>query len=910
MLSDGGPADVGAALALGDALLGPDAGLAADLAAWAADQAEEVGRWPDVAAARERQVRALVAAGRIDEARAVAPVADAAAHRVIDDDDVRLGALTNLAAAMREVGLAERAIVLMRAVLAQRRTRLEIDDPPATGSRPAVDTLAAGLVTLAAILIDQGQAAEGLDLLIEAADHVRTLNDPVRLGTIHINQAVAYSSIGELRLARAAYREAADRYRDSGASPADLGFAIRGEAATLARSGRYAEARALYEQAERLFEAAGSVIDVARTAVGLVMTRVSLGERIDPADIDGIEERLAGLPPNEKGQLARNLGNIVLRAGDSDRAERLYVLARAQYELLERPADVASIDSNRAVLARRQGDLGRAHQLLLAAREMVEPMQRWQQLGQLDHNLALVLTELAERGGDDAARWRVEASTRATDAVSALDRFRHDLPTARDRIALERSVYPGLFPVAIETALAVDRVTTVVGLVERARVQPVLPATPGELAFLEPRPIAARPGDPPVGGSGPPVYLAEEAERLAGPGARWIGWWADDTDLVQVVSGQSDVRVEIRSLGDALTRLAQALPIPTDAERERCQNNALADRLALWRAARGPLVADPQLAGQIAVVIPPTLLESAVDDFDDATLLWPLSRLLLGDVLLDEVAAVGPRRPLVLAPPPLLGRIPWAALPVTDPDLGPPLRLVEVADLVIALPASLSAAVTGYGPDAGGVLLVADPRGDLPHARRLRVADVERLGEGYPPASREAIVAAAARCGMLVLAGHVRPGEPADPAASAILLRPGPGEEPVTAVITVADLAALAVPGTCILLGCDGAGAATGNEWTGIATGLIWAGARTVVTTTWPVIDDRITTHADEDLIGMIRRDGPHEGLWAWQRSHAAASRGDLRSPAHAVYRWAGTVVLGWARRSVDAGKHNERRGG
>jgi tetratricopeptide (TPR) repeat protein len=901
VLSDGGPADVAAALALGDALLGPDAGLAADLAAWAANVADRGGQWSDVAAARERQVRALVAAGRTDEARAVAPVAEASARRV-DDDDVRLGALTNLAAAMREVGLADRAIVVMGEVLAQRRARLAIGDPQPTSGRQAVETLAAGLVNLATILIDQGQAAEGLELLTEAADHARTLSDPIRLGTIHVNQAIACSSVGELRLARAAYREAADRYRDGGAAPADLGFAVRGEAATLARSGRYAEARALYEEAHRLFEAAGSVIDVARTAVGLLMSRVSLGERIDPTEVDAMEERLAGLPPNEKGQLARNLGNIVLRAGDPARAESLYVLARDQFVLLDRPADIASIDSNRAVLARRQGDFGRARQLLLAARQMVEPLQRWQQVGQLDHNLALILTELAERGGDDVAGLRAEASARATDAVSALDRFRHDLPTARDRLALEQSVYPGLFPVAIETALAVDRVTTVAGLVERARVQPVLLALRGELAFLEPRPIAARPGDPPVGGSGPPVHLAEEAERLAGPGACWIGWWADDTDLVQVVSGHSDVRVGIRALGDTLTRLAEALPIPTDAERERCRNDALADHLALWRAARGPLVADPQLAGQVAVVIPPTLRESIVEDTDDARLLWPLSRLLLGDVLLNDMTAAGPRRRLVLAPPPLLGRIPWAALPITDPDQGPPLRLVEVADLVVALPASLSAALTGDGRDTGEVLLVADSRGDLRHARRLQVADVERLGEGHAPASREAFIDAAGRCRMLVLAGHVRPGEPADPAASAILLRPEPNEDLATAMITVADLAALAVPPVCVLLGCDGAGAATGTEWTGIATGLAWAGARTVVTTTWPVIDDRITTRADEDLIGLIRRHGPHEGLWRWQRSHAAALRGDQRSPANSVYRWAGTVVLGSPPRSVDIG--------
>lgn len=75
---------------------------------------------------------------------------------------------------------------------------------------------------------------------------------------------------------------------------------------------------------------------------------------------------------------------------------------------------------------------------------------------------------------------------------------------------------------------------------------------------------------------------------------------------------------------------------------------------------------------------------------------------------------------------------------------------------------------------------------------------------------------------LLTVAGHVRPGTIADPAAAAILLDSDSGE---TDPVTVAELSALAIPPWWLVLGCDGSGAATGGEWTGILTGLAWAGA-------------------------------------------------------------------------------------
>jgi hypothetical protein len=186
-------------------------------------------------------------------------------------------------------------------------------------------------------------------------------------------------------------------------------------------------------------------------------------------------------------------------------------------------------------------------------------------------------------------------------------------------------------------------------------------------------------------------------------------------------------------------------------------------------------------------------------------------------------------------------------------------------------------------------VVVADPLGDLRYARRLQLPGAARLGHGGSPATRTAFLAAAASAGVLVIAGHVQPGSDTDPAASAVLLAADDGKPDS---LPVADLAGIRVPATCVILGCDGAGAATGAEWTGLTTGLIWAGAEWVVTTTSPVIDDQTSTNCDNCLLTALLADGPQQGLWTWQRERAAAWR---TSPdaAHAPYRWAGVIVTG-----------------
>jgi hypothetical protein len=398
--------------------------------------------------------------------------------------------------------------------------------------------------------------------------------------------------------------------------------------------------------------------------------------------------------------------------------------------------------------------------------------------------------------------------------------------------------------------------------------------------------------------------LEREAERLVGADARWLGWWSDRVDLVRSETGPEKVVVDVLPLDpSALDALAMALPhVRAEDLQVAGDDRAVARRLALWRAARGPLVDDERLAAAVERDLVPSLIEDVAQrpDFDRQAastsdeLLWPLSRMLLGDALLERLCGEpdgGARWSLAVAPPPLLGRIPWAALPLKDPserDCVP--TLVERADLVVAVPASLSAAMArnASGVRSGATMLVLDPREDLLFARAIQLEGA-RILRGRAEATRDAVLAALkAKPAIAAFAAHVRAGGDDDPAASAILLADSAGG---TAPLGVGDLAKIQAPPVCVLLVCDGAGAATGAEWTGVATGLLWAGAGWVVTTTAAVIDDRLSPELDSELLLAIAELGPLDGLWSWQRRCAQRRRDDT-DPRYAPYRWANFVAL------------------
>jgi hypothetical protein len=313
------------------------------------------------------------------------------------------------------------------------------------------------------------------------------------------------------------------------------------------------------------------------------------------------------------------------------------------------------------------------------------------------------------------------------------------------------------------------------------------------------------------------------------------------------------------------------------------------------------MLADPERAERAAQDLDEAARHAVLSDdgvrevfeWSAGQLLWPLSEMLLSPKVRTRILAAhsaGQRAKVVIAPIPSLGRIPWAALPLTDPQAGTPLLLIEAADIAAGLPASLAGRFGGaHATDVHGTVIIADPLGDLESARSLSSPGAQVMGAtSLEPATRHYLRHALThQPRLLTVAGHVRPGTIADPAAAAILLDSESGD---TDPVTVAELSALAIPPWCLILGCDGSGAATGGEWTGILTGLAWAGASQIATSTVPVIDDSLTASLDRELLRHVEVAGPLHGLLNWQRA-VCARGGSGTSPSAALYRWATYVA-------------------
>jgi hypothetical protein len=559
-------------------------------------------------------------------------------------------------------------------------------------------------------------------------------------------------------------------------------------------------------------------------------------------------------------------------------------------------------------VTQREGDIHGALELNANARATLAGAGLAREVARADHNRALMLGELADRSDPPDPVLLDEAADRALAAVAGLDRFRHMLPSAADRRALVLRTYPDMFTVAINACRRAGRIEECAALIERSRVQPVL-AAPHDArgSFVEPAPVAARDADRAVGGLGPVVVLAAEAERLAGAGARWLGWWRRDADVLRSDVARS--RAIVRGTpytGAALELLTESLAVVGDRELQAAAGDvATATRLALWRALSGPLARDLERADALRDTFTRSQRADVAavcdrlrnTDLDDVLCL--LTEMLIGGDLASELVAghadSGRRTPLVLAPPAMFGRVPWGLLPLVplsaENDWRSVPRLLDVADLIVGLPVSLAAqAAHDAPPRATGTVLIADPTGDLRWARGLAIESEQRLGHGHVPALRDVVIDALRRNPrLLVVAGHVRPGAEHDPASAALLLPDGSGGvDPLTAY----ELASVGAADQCVLLGCDAAGAATGSEWTGIATAFVWAGARWVVTTTWPALEDRHAARSDSDLAAAVQRDGP-TGLWSWQREQCARWRENPSDQVTLPYRWAGMILTG-----------------
>lgn len=370
---------------------------------------------------------------------------------------------------------------------------------------------------------------------------------------------------------------------------------------------------------------------------------------------------------------------------------------------------------------------------------------------------------------------------------------------------------------------------------------------------------------------------------------------------------------------DLLLDLRDAIADPTDGDYAGTDDHAAAGRVALYRAATGPLLNDPELADRLGPTLDPDSHAEWVGRASSQETFWfELSTTLLPQGLIesfhvhgktarvdnheeDSHAHMSPLRGLVLAPPVEFGRIPWAALPIGNRTL------VECAALVLAPPLGtlLRAPATvrlnprpesAAAPTTDNTLWVINTRGDLLHCRAIPTVPAQVLSASTsPPATREVLLEALAetRFDALVIRSHVRAGTPGDPLSTALLLSDD-------TELTARDLleAGVAVPQRCIILGCDAAGAATGSEWAGLPLGLSSAGATVLVMTLWPVVDDARQQALDLDLLSTSIND-PVRGLSTWQQIQARQWRERAHSSAQ-PYRWANLGLVATSRAIVN----------
>ena len=809
-------------------------------------------------------------------------------------DRTRWAERVNAGARLQSTGDLVSARQIVEAVIAETRPIAE------AGDHDAQFALSAALVNLATIHVARGEEQElarAATLLDDAERLATALGLTNRLGTIEVNRARIASLRGQVREQRDALARAEAHYRHDG-TLADLAWAKRALGASLAAAGQLRDALALQREARDLYQEAGDQEQADGTEVGLLAIRAELGEQINAIERDRLEALSQRLPAEAAIQLTGNLANIAMKT-DLDAAERLWRRARDRSRAEQRPVDEARAELSLAAVMRRRGQLQAALNKTQAAGERLRQLGAWQPAAHADVNAALLLGLLAEREPREAHELRRRATRHVVRAVERLDRLRHDLPSAAARRALLRGRYPQLFVAALEAALKAEEIDLAAALVERARIQPVLASQrPDASGFVEPPALATRPGAPAVAGQPPVIMLSSLAERLAGERARWLSWWHQDADLIRVDASPEQTRIETTPFpADARDQLDRALARIDPSDTDGADGDeAVASRLALRRAAAGPLIADPALAQRLERTLRRSNRTHSPDTAGLDELLWPLANATLGERLLGEVMRCDHEHParLVLAPPRRLADVPWALLPLRASDRDEPVgavpRLIDVAEIIVGLPAALAAGI-GASPGGGELVGILDPLGDLPSAGSLEL-DGTRLGHAYPtPATRANVRVALERdVGMLIVCAHIRPGVVDDPSAAALLLADGCGgiDE-----FTVMDVARSGAPPTCVILGCDGSGGTVGDEWTGLATGLLWAGATWIVTSIWPTLEDRHSARLDAELIAAVRSLGPRHGLWSWQRQQLARWRARPHDPSTAPYRWAGMIACG-----------------
>jgi hypothetical protein len=388
---------------------------------------------------------------------------------------------------------------------------------------------------------------------------------------------------------------------------------------------------------------------------------------------------------------------------------------------------------------------------------------------------------------------------------------------------------------------------------------------------------------------------ALDLERIAalacGDGAWWWGQWSTgDSVYWSLVPPVGDVTAgridwgQDSPLAALLERLTAALPVQGPAETEE-QMDA--------RVTAGPLF----------------------DAASERELMTALGALLIPEPLRHELrrrAKHGSGRlPLAVAPAWALAWLPWATLALPAGSGGAAeqhdtARLVELADVTLAPSAALLNLISKRPAVASGPvsLAVLNPTGDLAATHNLRFSlpaealllDDGTVGEPGTKANLRRALRAVDRGSTLVFGCHARIATPGQPSTSALVLRPGDGDE---GFLTAEELLDeddghrdYPLPRTVVVLGCESAdiGSASGAEWLTLGPALLWAGADETLVTLFPIFKD---APAEAELLSLVGSGiEVREALSRWQSDCLAAWR-EASEPWYSPMHWACYTVLG-----------------
>jgi tetratricopeptide (TPR) repeat protein len=716
-------------------------------------------------------------------------------------------------------------------------------DPLLDHSSPSIRAHA--MVQKASVIAHMGDLRGALVLYGDARPILDSLGDLRWLAILHGTRGMVESHLAEFEAAEQDFGVARDLYLELD-QPAPVAEMAHNLGLVAVQRGDIARGLGLMLEAERLLLSAG------------VPTEPTLADR-------AYAYMLAGLPA-EAFQVASRLARQLATQGrELERAEALYLAARAALASDDTAAAIGVADE----AARVAADQGRPTWELLASVVREEAGFRVGLPGDLQ-TLVHLAADLFDQGMPSAATRAlglaalreiqagdIDAAEKTLESVPTGDEIRIELPTqlilavARATVALAKN----------ERAMAADILEQAADLVDQHRA--MLSATEARAGVSRLADEIARLGLEAMHEATPSVI--EWTERFRGASLRIAPVMVSpDTDLAQALAelrpmmrdlvapdlaGEdiSELIVEARRLEQRVHDLAMA----RTADRETTTGthgvddiiDALSPRHMLYvydigGRTYGELVASEGI-GRV------DLGESERVGFLSGHLLSALRRgFIRGQTstvvheMISELAAmliapgVGAAADLVVVPPPELLGIPWTAMARSvDPNL----------TVTVAPSAGLWARADGLSLRHASLGVVAGPR------LEFAVTEANRVGEVHADspelltgdsATVEAVLATMGSCDRLHAVAHTLLRDD-NPMFSSLELADG--------FLNLYDLEGLeSVPDTVVLSACDSAhdNVVGGHEMYGLTSVLLSRGARSVIATVAPIPDSAESVEA------------------------------------------------------------------